>query len=137
MKILFDINIILDLLLPRKPYLYNAVKLVSAVENSVIDGYLCATSVTTIQYLVQKTLGRSESRRMDKKLLSIFTISQVNKITLERALDSNLGDFEDAVMNESAISSGLDGIVTRNLKDFKKSKLSIYGPDELTAILNL
>lgn len=74
---------------------------------------------------------------MLKKILSIFSIAPVNKIVLERAIDSSISDCEDAVTNESAIISGLEGIVTRYTRDFKKSKLSIYDPAELTAILKL
>jgi len=137
MKILYDTNIILDILLFRTPFVYNSIKLVSAVENSIVYGYLCATTITTIQYLISKELGKSKSNKEIKKLLTIFDIAIVNKIVLERAIVSGITDFEDAVINESAISSGVDGIVTRNIKDYKKSKLSIYEPHELVAALEL
>lgn len=137
MKILFDTNIILDLLLARKPLYIDALKLISAAETSVISVYLCIPTLTTIQYLIMKTLSKSESKKHIKKILSIFNITPINKIVLERAIDSTISDFDYAVINESAIISGLDDIVARNTKDFRKSKLSIYGPAELSAILKL
>ncbi|MCH7927646.1 MAG: PIN domain-containing protein [Candidatus Dadabacteria bacterium] len=137
MKILYDTNIILDIFLFRTPFVYNSIKLVSAVENSIVHGYLCATTITTIQYLISKELGKSKSNKEIKKLFAIFDIAIVNKIVLERAIVSGITDIEDAVINESAISSGVEGIVTRNIKDYKKSKLSIYEPHELVAALDL
>ena len=51
-------------------------------------------------------------------------------------MQSKLTDFEDAVLDESASRAGLDGIVTRNEKDFKQSKLTVYNPEELLKIIN-
>ena len=42
MKVLFDTNIILDVLLDRKPFSEHASHLMSKVERSEINGFLCA-----------------------------------------------------------------------------------------------
>jgi hypothetical protein len=44
-------------------------------------------------------------------------------------------DFEDAVLHEAAKQVKVQGIVTRNAKDFKKATLSIYSPEELDKML--
>jgi len=54
---------------------------------------------------------------------------------LESALTSKIEDYEDAVLDESGFRERVDGIVTRNTKDFKQSKLNIYNPEELLKIL--
>jgi len=56
MKILFDTNVILDVLLERKPFVKSALYLLSKVERSEINGFLCATTITTIYYLTKNTL---------------------------------------------------------------------------------
>ena len=135
MKILFDTNVILDVLLLRKPYHYAATFLIAEVENCKIEGYLCPTTITTISYLVSRVKGANEAKRIIKNLLNIFELTQVNKSSLESALNHKISDYEDAVLHESASQIDLDGIVTRNIKDFKYASLKVYDPEELTGII--
>jgi len=83
----------------------------------------------------RRTKGRKTALSQIENLLKIFQVTQVDKSCLESALKSKITDFEDAVLNESAFRKGVDGIVTRNEKDFKQSKLTIYNPEELLKIL--
>ena len=135
MKILFDTNIILDILLDREPFSGLAVKLISQVEKKEIKGFLGATTITTIYYLASKVAGKKKADREINKLLSIFQIASVNKSVLEEAIKAKFKDFEDAVLHEAAKQVEVQGIVTRNGKDFKKATLSIYSPEELYDML--
>ena len=136
MRVLFDTNIILDVMLLREPFLKSSVLLMAEVEKKNLEGFVCSTTVTTIHYLVEKVKGRRVALSQIENLLKIFQVSQVDKSCLESALNSKITDFEDAVLDESAYREGVDGIITRNEKDFKKSKLTIYNPEELLKILN-
>ena len=135
MKILFDTNIILDVLLKREPYNIPALHLLAFTEIGDIQGSVCATTVTTIYYLMAKTIGNSRAQTEIRKLLTLFDVAPVNRIVLDIAISSEFADYEDAVLNEAAKEIGASGIVTRNNKDFKKSSLHIYSPDELLSIL--
>jgi hypothetical protein len=55
---------------------------------------------------------------------------------LASALDADFGDFEDAVIHEAACHVGADAIVTRNKKDFKKSRVPVYSSEEMAKILS-
>ena len=57
-------------------------------------------------------------------------IAGVNKEVVIRALISELTDFEDAVQSECASQNDINIIITRNIADFKKSKLVIVTPSE-------
>jgi predicted nucleic acid-binding protein len=131
LKILFDTNIVLDVLLDREPHSVLAIQLFSAVENKLIDGVLCATTITTIDYLITKSKSRTASNEAILCLLDLFEIAEVNTATLRSALDSNFTDFEDAVLYFSGIAQGVDGVVTRNSNDFKLATLPIYSPSDL------
>ena len=63
MNVLFDTNVILDLLLEREPFVRDAQALVSRVERGEIVGLLCATTVTTLHYLLCKSLGKRKRER--------------------------------------------------------------------------
>ena len=136
MRILLDTNIVLDVLMDRMPFSDTAVELFARVEDGAIIGYLCGTTITTVYYLAAKTLGAARAQEEIKKLLTLFEVAPVNRLVLESALAGDFNDFEDAVIHEAACHVGADAIVTRNLKDFKKSRISVYTSEELARILS-
>ena len=135
MKILFDTNIIIDVLLDRKPFAQPASFLLSKVERSEAIGFLCATTITTIHYLVAKATNKNEAIKNIQVLLSLFEIAPVNRLVLENALNSRFADFEDAVLHEAACHVGAEYIVTRDISGFKKSRVPVYTPGELINML--
>ncbi len=137
MRILFDTNIILDVLLNRKKFVELAANLVGMVESNNIEGYLCATTITTLDYLISKAINRKQAKIEIQKLLTIFRIAEVNSIVLELSINSAFGDFEDAVQYYSAVNCEVDGVVTRNIKDYRNSRLPVYTPNELWGIVTI
>lgn len=71
MKVLFDTNIVLDVLLDREPFSGPSSLLLSRVERSEITEYICATTVTTIHYLISKALGPLAASHHIRSLLSM------------------------------------------------------------------
>ncbi|GAB6042480.1 PIN domain-containing protein [Endothiovibrio diazotrophicus] len=135
MRILFDTNVILDVLLARREFVAISSGLVGMVESGRMEGYLCATTITTLDYLISKALTRKRARNEIKKLLNLFHIAEIDKNVLELSVNSEFSDFEDAVQYYSGKCREVDGIVTRNTKDYKSAKLPIYTPDELWGIM--
>ena len=137
MKVLFDTNVVLDVLLDRIPFSEAASQLFACVEYEKMTGYLCSTTVTTVYYLAQKGLGASQAKDEIRKLLHLFSIAPVDRKVLEAAVGNDFSDFEDAVLYEAARRVGAEAIVTRNEKDFKTSKLTIYSPPDLVDAFSL
>lgn len=137
MKILFDTNVILDVLLNREKFVVASARLMGLAERNIIEGYLCATTITTLDYLISKSINKKQAAIEIKKLLSLFKIAEVNTAVLERSVNSTFVDFEDAVQYYSGECCGVEGLVSRNTKDYKNTKLPIYTPDELLAIVFL
>ena len=137
MKVLFDTNVILDVLLDREPYVRDSAGIMSRVETGEISGWLCATTVTTLFYLVAKAADATTALAEVQSLLSLFEIAPVNRPVLERAIALGFSDFEDAVLHEAARQIDAKAIVTRNTKDFNKAEIPVYTPEELTEILDL
>ncbi len=135
MRILFDTNVILDVLLDREPFSSSAAKLFSKVEKGKITGYVCATTITTLHYLTSKMIGADAAIEEINKLMMLFEVAPVNRAVLDAALTSGFKDFEDAVVHESGVYKETQGIVTRDLNGFKKSKIPIYSPEELSIML--
>ena len=135
MRILFDTNVVLDVLLDREPFSSAAADLFSKVEAGEITGYICATTITTLHYLASKVVGAGSAVEEIEKLMMLFEIAPVNRAVLDAALASGFKDFEDAVVHASGVYKEAQGIVTRDFDGFKKSKINVYSPDELLLML--
>ncbi len=135
MKVLFDVNVVLDLLLDCSPFVEDAVELLSQAEEGLVQGYVCGAGVTTIFYMARKTMGPKPTIRQIEKLLRFLKVTAVDGKVIQRALRSPVRDFEDVVVVESAQASGVDAIVTRDIGDFKKAAIDTYTPRELIAAL--
>ncbi len=131
MKILIDTNIVLDVLLERKPFVENAITIFEQIEQGKLEGYIAATTITNIFYIIRKTEGREVAIAAINRLLIGLQFCAVDHQTVETALSIGLKDFEDSIQLACATLSQLDGIVTRDHKDFISSNLAIYSPTEL------
>ncbi len=134
MKVIIDTNVVLDVLLDRRPFAKAAAEIFALAEQSRIDGALCATTITTIHYLLTAAFSRQEARELLSKLLGLFDVAPVNRHVIERALVSGIRDFEDAVLSAAGQSAGADCIITRNPKDFRGCPLTVFDPAEFLAV---
>ena len=135
MRVLFDTNVIVDLLLNRRPFAEAAAGLAARVERGSLAGVLCATTITTVHYLVAKAAGSGAARTELRKLLDLFEVAPVTRAVVESAFDQRIEDFEDAVIHEAAREASVEAIVTRDLRDFAGAELPVYGPAELLSVL--
>jgi predicted nucleic acid-binding protein len=136
MKALLDTNVILDVLLGRKPHVQASAAIWAAIETGKGKGFLPAHAITTIYYLSQKQLGSAQARRMIRALLQVFTVAAVDEIVLKNALDLNCPDFEDAVTVAAAQNAGCELLITRNPRDFRDAPLPIFTPEAALPLLS-
>ena len=136
MKILADTNVILDLLLDRSPFSEAAARVFDLIENSKVEAFLCATTVTTIDYLLNQSLPRSPATAALKQLIELFEIAPVNRPVIEEALRGRMVDFEDAVLAHAAHLVGASAVVTRNTKDFRYSPVKALDPVSFLSVID-
>ena len=130
MRVLLDTNVVLDVLLARQPFVGAASRVFALAEHSRIEGLICATTITTVDYLLIQSMPHSDARQALRKLLAIFEIAAVNRSVLEEAMKSRITDFVDAVIDQAGRLAGAEVVITRNQKDFRHADLKILGPDE-------
>jgi predicted nucleic acid-binding protein len=135
MNVLFDTNVVLDVLLAREPHVDSAAKLFALVDHGRIQGTICATTATTIHYFAAKTFDARRARAQVTELLALFEVATVNKDVLAAALDNGIADYEDAVLHEAARAVGATVIVTRNGADFARATIPALSPLELLAAI--
>ena len=132
MKIMCDTNIILDVLLEREPFVDDSYKVLSLCEKHRIDGFVSASSVTDIYYLVRKyTHSTDLAYKAVGKLLEIVKVCSVTNNDVLTAFQKKATDFEDCLVAICAKSIRCDCIVTRNKKDFEEFDIPLLTPSEL------
>lgn len=137
-NVLIDSDVILDFYFNREPYVKQTSKLLTLCEKKKIYGYLTPVIICNMYYILRKTnRHKSVINKLDQ-LLKITDVLSTGKNEIEQSLNSNFKDFEDAVQNYSAISHGaIDTIITRNIKDYRNSEISVMTPGQFLKSLHI
>ena len=134
MKVLIDTNVFIDFLQDRQPFANESREVIFQALN--YEGYVAASNITDIYYLQYRQAHNKKKTKKDiSDLLNIFEIIDTTGVDCRNALRSNMDDFEDAVLVESAKRNDIYCIVTRNVKDFKNSNVTVYTPAEFLELL--
>jgi predicted nucleic acid-binding protein len=137
-KILIDTDVILDFFFDRKPFSDDASKLLMLCEKKIVAGFVTPVVVSNVYYLLRKTAKHEKVIENLKMLINILNIAKINKATILEALNSEFKDFEDAMQNFSAqFDKEIKVIVTRNVKDYKESSLSVMSPETYLRISDI
>lgn len=131
MRILLDTNVILDVWLAREPFWKDSAALLAKAERKELEGWICPKTITTLHCLGKKVLGEQKTRSLLDQLITICKVGKMSRQTFKVALDSEITDFEDAVIEAVSIGSDVVCIATRNTKNFKKSRIPAKEPSQL------
>jgi predicted nucleic acid-binding protein len=134
-KILFDVNVVLDVLLDRQPHVTASAVVFGAAEKGIVQGLLAAHAVTTIHYLIRKEMSAAKARRIISAILGVFGVAPVDSAVIQEALRLSCPDFEDAVAAAAARLSGCDYIVTRDPRRFHGSAVRVLPPEAVVPLL--
>ncbi|MEO5511203.1 MAG: PIN domain-containing protein [Longimicrobiales bacterium] len=134
MKLFFDVNVILDVLTSREPWVAESAATLSLLDGDDVQGFIAAHTVTTLHYLTGRHLDRQRANAAMLDLLNMFRIVPVEKNTLLQALSITAPDFEDAVQAVCAMNIGADYLITRNARDFHSLGLQALSPAEFLAL---
>lgn len=135
MRLFLDINVILDVLADRDPWVDDSAAVLSLLDHEDVDGLVAAHSITTLFYLASKHLGRKQAVAVLLDLLDHVSVTPLDQDLLLRALSLGWHDVEDAVQGLSAQRARADYLVTRNPSDFPSTVVAVVTPPELLAVL--
>jgi predicted nucleic acid-binding protein len=127
-RILLDVNVVLDVLLDRRPHAEASAAVWSLIENGLAEGFLAAHALTTIHYLIRKEKDAAKAKQILAAILGVFGVAAVDQIVLHEALRLPSSDFEDAVTAAAARVAHCDWIVTRDPKGFRGSPVRCLTP---------
>ena len=135
MVALVDANVILDVLQSRQPFQSESEQILRLCAEHKVSGVIAAHTIPTMFYVLRKFYAADELRKVLLNVCNIFAVSPltVDKITTALA-NNDFADFEDNLQEECAVERKAEYIITRNPKDFKKSRIPAILPQEFLGI---
>jgi len=123
--LLVDTNIVLDLLAERKEFLIEAQELFTLSDKKEVKLYVSSLTFANTFYILSQKLKLSDARKILRKFKVLVEVLPMDDKIIDLSLESDFKDFEDAIQYHTAIENDLKIIITRNLKDFKTSKIPV------------
>lgn len=135
-KLLIDTNIVLDLLAKREPYYSSAAQIFSLADKHKLKLTVSSLTFANTNYVLTRLKSAKEARDILRRFKILVSVLSLNDKIINLALnDDKFKDFEDGLQYYTAIENNQDIIITRDLKDFKESKLPVLTAHEyLTSI---
>ena len=130
-QLLIDTNIIIDLLGEREPFYKDAARLFSLADRGEVKLLVSALSFANTNYVLTRMLDSEKAREILSKFKVLVRVADLTEKIVELSLsDRAFSDFEDGLQYYTAIENEASIIITRNLKDFKESKIPVMTAGE-------
>ena len=130
MTIFLDTNILLDVIAQREPFYGPAALIWGMAESGKARGLVSAISFNNVYYIVRRFAGRARAMEAVEILRDIFDVVPVNRRIIDAAIESGMGDFEDAIQCQCASRAKARYLITRNPKDFPAAGPPVVSPEE-------
>ena len=127
MRLLIDINVLLDVALQRPGAPASAQVL--GLCGRQHEAWLAWHSIATLAYLIERQQTDIAGRDFIRGLLAWADVAPTSRADALAALDLPIADFEDALQAAAAMACGAQVIVTRNVRDFKASPVVARTPE--------
>ena len=128
-KIFVDTDVILDLLARRIPHFHFYAVLFTFAEMKKLELYTTPLILANTFYIVRKQLGNDSAKNALRKLRILLHVIDSTESVIDKALNSDFSDFEDAIQYYTALEYGIPVILTRNIRDYKKASIVVQTPE--------
>lgn len=128
-KIFVDTDVILDLLAERIPFFHFSAVLFTFAEMKKLELYTSPLVLANTFYILRKQLGNNEARNALRKLRILLHVVDSSESIIDKALNSDFSDFEDAIQYYTALEHEITVILTRNLRDYKNASVIVQTPE--------
>jgi predicted nucleic acid-binding protein len=135
-NIFIDTDVVVDLLIDRKPFSDEAAVLFALIEKKKIKGHISALTICNLYYVLRKVASHKKIIKSLQDLSGLVDVLKIDNNIIRSALSSGMKDFEDSVQYFTALEyNKLDCFITRNVKDYKGIKLPVMTPRAFLAAL--
>lgn len=132
MRLLLDINVILDVIFKRPGETASSELIATCSQQN--EAWLAWHSVATLSYLIERQQNAKAARLAITELLAWARVATTGHSDALQALQWRMADFEDALQASAAMACGANYIITRNLRDFAASPVAAITPEKYLAL---
>ena len=129
-SVFFDSDVLIDVFARRLPFFDHSQALLTLTEKNMIAGYTSPLVIANVYYVLQKFGGKDLAKSNIRKIRQILRVIEMNEKTVDLALELDFSDFEDGLQFCAIVQAELNYIITRNLKDYKNSRVAVLSPIE-------
>lgn len=133
MTIFVDTNVLLDVIARRDPHYAAASRIWTLAESGDVSAHISVISFNNIYYIVRKAAGKTKANEALHLLRKVFEVEFIDRRILDRAIDSGMADFEDALQYWSAVGVGARCLITRNPSHFPDEGPTVLSSEEFLA----
>ena len=133
MILLIDANVLLDIIMKRLEFIKDSSVIWKLCETGKVKGYISSLTIASIVDIMQKEMDPQKIEEVLSMLSMIFEFTDLCVSDIQQAARMQWNDYEDAIQSATAQRIHADFIITRNIKDFAKSKILAFTPAELLA----
>ena len=128
-KVFVDTDVILDLLAERIPFFHFSAVLFTFAEMKKLELYTSPLILANTFYILRKQLGNDEAKNALRKLRILLHVIDSSESIIDKALNSDFTDFEDAIQYYTALDHDIKIILTRNVRDYKNASVIVQTPE--------
>lgn len=136
-KVFIDTDIVLDVALAREPFFRSSRIVLAMAENTIVIGNISSNCIANIYYILRKTGGDANARKFIINLIKYINVIAIDHQNVLEALKSKFSDFEDALQHYSAVENHCEYLITRNIKDYKNSKIKVILPEDFIRLFQV
>ncbi|MDN3687540.1 type II toxin-antitoxin system VapC family toxin [Cyclobacterium jeungdonense] len=133
-RVFIDTNVF-DELFADGPAAADIAFIVEHLKRKTILGYTSPKTLMDVYYLIHTEKGWHEANKRIRQIYSLVEITPQTQKEVRESLAYNWSDFEDAMQMASAISQGVDKIITLDRKFRNKDNAFIWTPADLKSYL--
>jgi predicted nucleic acid-binding protein len=135
MRVLLDTDVVLDLILTRKPFADDAAAIWTSNERGEVDACISPITPVNVFYIVRRLKGTETARQAVNELLAGLRVCALDQDDMRRAAALPMRDYEDSVQVAAATADAADAIITRNIADYGGAPVPVLTPGEFAASL--
>ncbi len=125
-KVFIDNDILLDYFLQREQFVEAAESLFGYIQAKRIRGLVSMTSFSNFYYFIAKYRSKGTALNYLRLLSKFVSFVDVKASFVTPILyESKFKDLEDALQHSAALDAKADVILTRNIKDYLRSKIPV------------
>jgi predicted nucleic acid-binding protein len=130
MRLLLDTDVLLDFALNREPHATGAKRLLGWASTNPGRCAVAWHSLANLNYMM-----RGKTEQFIRDLLEFVEVPRTGREQMQVALDMGFADLEDAMQTSAAMLFGAQLIVTRNIRDYRRSPIKADTPDAVLKLL--